>query len=239
MVELTIDQAIITITNPNNLIAVIYMLTMLAVWWSARFWQTPEFVGRRARFFSPKWTILFQKKFRSKLLDDITSAVWFWGFTITIFLMWGISLFQGGVAWRIGVFVLATVTTSLLIQILFPVIVPMRYPDFNKPTKNFEPIRLITHKNTDIVNGLLYNGLPSNHFGMMLTGAFICFYVYNYDPWYVWIVIAIIFLFIAFIFAFSVIYLGEHYPHDLLASLIVYPIGLVVYNEISIIIFPF
>ena len=212
---------------------------MLAVWWSARFWQTSEFVEKRARFFNPKWTILFQKKFRSSFLDKFTSGVWFWGFTFTIFFMWFIILFQGEKAWRIGVFVLATVTTSLSIQIFFPVIVPIRYSDFNKPMDNFEPIRLNKYKTSDLVNGLLYNGLPSNHFGMMLTGVSICLYINSYDPWDIYIVCALIFLIIAIIFAFSVIYLGEHYPQDMLASIIVYPLGLIVFNELTTIIFPF
>ncbi|OLS20146.1 MAG: hypothetical protein HeimC3_41790 [Candidatus Heimdallarchaeota archaeon LC_3] len=52
-------MALETITNPYNIIVMVYMLIILTVWWSARIWQTPELVQNRARFFSPKWTILF------------------------------------------------------------------------------------------------------------------------------------------------------------------------------------
>jgi membrane-associated phospholipid phosphatase len=92
---------------------------------------------------------------------------------------------------------------------------------------------------SDIVNGLLYNGVPSNHFGMMLVGAFICLQINWYDPWPGWWLGALMFALIASVFAFSVIYLGEHYPLDMVASAIVYPIGITVFNIILEAIIPF
>ncbi|OLS20145.1 MAG: hypothetical protein HeimC3_41780 [Candidatus Heimdallarchaeota archaeon LC_3] len=139
-------------------------------------------------------------------MNKITSGMWFWGFMIAIFFLWLISLFQGDRTWRTGVTLLSTVTTSMIIQILFPIIVPIRFSNFNKTMEELIPIRLEKYKPSDYVNGLLYNGMPSNHFGMILVLGWIGIYIYSYDPLVIWLIISIFGMFLPLIFAFSVIY---------------------------------
>lgn len=235
----TLDQAVSAFTSLPNMITLAYMVLMLAFWFSARYWQTPERIEKRIRFFSPKPTQYLQAKFSHPFLDWFTSYFWFWVFGTAIFLLWFICLFLGGEAWRYGVPVCLTVTTSLLIQVNYPVVVPIRYGDFGKEV----PVRLVrfdVNEQTDKINGLLYNGLPSNHIGMVLTGVWMCLSIYftTEDKWLGWLVIAIIFFVFALIFAFSVIYLGEHYWQDLVAAAIVYLVVLSVLKGLIDFMFP-
>ena len=116
-------------------------------------------------------------------------------------------------------------------------VVPIRYGDFGKEN----PVKLIrmgVMKNSDKINGLLYNGLPSNHLGMVVTGAWLSLVIYSTDPWTGWIVIAAIFVMSAIFFMFTVLYLGEHYYHDLIAAIIVYLTVLTVTKFFIDIVFP-
>lgn len=221
MPEFTLAKGVSAFTTPINIVTLVYMVLMLSFWYSARFWQTPEKINKRVRFYSPKITQVLQKKFEHPFINWFTSVFWFWIFGTSIFLMWFICMFQGENAWRYGVPVVTAVSTSLFIQIAYPVVVPIRYGDFGKEV----PVKLIRFEvmeNSDKVNGLLYNGLPSNHLGMVVTGIWLSLVVYNTDQWTGWIVIAVIFVFMALIFCFAVLYLGEHYWQDLVAAVIVY-----------------
>lgn len=206
---------------PFNVFLLLLMILMLIFWLSANKWQTPDRVRRRAIFMNPKPTQFLQKHFRSRVLDFITIQVWFWVFAITIAIEIFICGLQGKEAWRYGIMVLASWGTSMTIQFLFPVIVPIRWNDFNRELP-VVPIRLLKFKQSDNVNGLLYNGLPSNHFGMMLAGALLCFFFSLNDPWLGWYALLLFFLTLAAFFCVSVIYLGEHYIWDLVASIFVY-----------------
>jgi len=219
-------------STPFNVFLLTLMFVMLIFWWSANKWQTPDRVRRRAIFFSPKPTQILQKHLREnhptleRYLDFVTIQVWLWVFAITVVIEVYICGLQGDDAWRYGVAVLSSWATSMAIQFIFPVIVPNRWDKFERELPVI-PIRLIKFPQSDNVNGLLYNGLPSNHFGMMLAGAMLClFFSFNdqfYGPgfwgWYVGI---LLFLALAAFFCFSVIYLGEHYLIDLVASVVVY-----------------
>ena len=141
--------------------------------------------------------------------------------------MWIICLYQGGEAWRIGIPVVTAVSASLFIQLTFPVVVPIRYGDFGREV----PVRLIRMElmeSTDKVNGLLYNGLPSNHLGMIITGVWICLTIYSTDNWFGWVIIALVLGFFALLFMFTVLYLGEHYWQDLVAAIVVYSVVLII-----------
>lgn len=212
---------------PFNIFLLILMFVMLIFWWSANKWQTPDRVRRRAIFFSPQPTQFLQKRLRSnpiitKILDFVTIQVWFWVFGVSIVIEWYICALQGKDAWRFGCAVLLAWGTSMTIQFLFPVIVPIRWDKFGRDLQ-VVPIRLLKFPQSDNVNGLLYNGLPSNHLGMMLAGAILSLFSVLKYPWWGWYGILFFFLGIAAFFCFSVIYLGEHYFQDLIASFLVYP----------------
>ena len=211
---------------PFNVILLLLMIAMLIFWLSANKWQTPDRVRRRAIFMNPKLTQILQKHLRSKkylgsFLDFITIQIWFWVFAITVAIEIYICGLQGKNAWRYGVMVLSAWATSMTIQFLYPVVVPIRWDAFDRELP-VVPIRLLKFKQSDNVNGLLYNGLPSNHFGMMLSGALLCLFFYLNDPWSGWYALMLFFLSLAAFFCFSVLYLGEHYIWDLIASFFVY-----------------
>lgn len=227
MPDFTIYKAVQTLTNPIDLLILFYMLVLLFFWQSAKIWQTKSRIEKRAIFFSPKYTIVLQKMFRSNFLDKFTSFVWYAVLVLSVYLISFICLFQGNNLIRIGLSVLFALNISFLIQLMFPVIVPVRYHDFGISIEGFEPIRKTSMKNSDRVNGLLYNGLPSNHVGLVVAGAWLCWNINTYDPWYGWIVFFLMFIVLIFLFSFSVIYLGEHYIQDIIAALIIFPIVLI------------
>ncbi len=235
----TLEQATSAFTSPTNLAALAYMMILIFFWYSARYWQTPEKINARVKFFNPSLTKKLQDRFRSPFLDWFTSVFWFWIFGVSIFLMWFICMFQGPAAYLYGIPIITAVTTSMMIQIAYPVVVPIRYADFGKEL----PVTLIRMDtmgaNTDKVNGLLYNGLPSNHLGMVITGLWLCVTIYGIDPWKGWLVIALAFIIFAIIFMFSVLYLGEHYWQDLIAAIVVYLVVLIVVYNIVKFFFPY
>ena len=228
MTEFTFAKIVETVTDPANLIVVIYMLIVTVFWLSARSLQKPDVIRKRVIFFSPKYTILLQKKFRSKYMDFLTSYTWFFVFIFAIFSLFFISLFLGNNLWRVGFAAVFTLNISLVIQLAYPVVVPVRYPDFGIEPKGFEIIRLNVSESSDVFNGFLYNGLPSNHLGLVITGMWLSWVSYTISPWTGWLVIMLVFFLLALVFAFSVIYLGEHYPQDLIAAAIVYLGGLTI-----------
>ena len=228
--------------TPLNVFLLFLTIGMLLFWWSAHWWQTPDRVKKRAVFFSPKPTQYLQAKLRinpdstfTKVLDFITIQVWLWVFTITVVIEVYICGLQGDQAWRYGLPVILSWGTSMTIQFIYPVIVPNRWDMFDRelPVK---PLRLEQFKKSDTVNGLLYNGLPSNHLGMMLAGAVLCFFISQTNSsWWVWSLGIIFFILLGIFFSFSVIYLGEHYIWDLIASIAVYiPIMVVVFAILNI-----
>ena len=227
--------------TPFNVFLLLLTIGMLLFWWSAHWWQTPERVKKRARFFSPKATVLLQS-FRSddgpltRAVDFVTQQVWLWVFTITVILEVYMCGLQGDQAWRYGIPVILSWGTSMTIQFLYPVIVPIRWSDFDRKLP-VVPIRLEQFKQSDVTNGLLYNGLPSNHLGMMLAGVILSLFISESDPWHGWIWIMLFFLVLALFFCVSVIYLGEHYIWDLFASIVVYvPIMFITFNIANILV---
>ena len=218
----TVSFAMSAFTSPMNLATLVYMIFIIIFWYSARYWQTPEKIRQRVRFFNPRVTQVLQAKFRSPLLDKFMSFFWFWIFGTSVFLMWFICMFQGAGAYIYGIPVVTATSTSLFIQVIYPVVVPIRYEDFGKPL----PVTIIRFEamgaNTDKINGLLYNGLPSNHLGMVVTGLWLSLSINAVDPWTGWIVFAVAFLILGLIFMFAVLYLGEHYWQDLVAAIVVY-----------------
>ncbi|MFX1546885.1 MAG: phosphatase PAP2 family protein, partial [Promethearchaeota archaeon] len=212
--------------EPFNVFLLLLMIAMLIFWLSANKWQTPDRVRKRAIFMNPKPTQFLQKHLRSneliaKILDFVTIQVWFWVFAITVVIEVFICGLQGENAWRYGIMTLTAWGTSMSIQFIFPVVVPIRWNEFNRELPVI-PIRLLKFKQSDNVNGLLYNGLPSNHFGMMLAGGLLCLFFSFDNPWGGWYLGIFFFLTLAVFFCFSVIYLGEHYIWDLVASIFVY-----------------
>ena len=224
----TLNQAVSAFTSSTNIATLGYMLVLIFFWYSARYWQTPEKIRQRVKFFNPSITKILQDKFRSPFLDWFTSVFWFWIFGTSIFLMWFICMFQGPEAFRYGIPIVTAVSASMFIQLFYPVVVPIRYGDFGKEL----PVKVIRLETmgayTDKINGLLYNGLPSNHLGMVVTGLWLCLMVYSHDPWTGWLIFAVAFIILGLIFMFAVLYLGEHYWQDLVAAIVVYLVVLTV-----------
>jgi hypothetical protein len=219
-------------STPFNVFLLALMFGMLLFWWSAHLWQTPERVRQRALFFSPKPTQFLQQHLRENrptlggILDFICMHIWLWVFALTIVLEVYICGLQGKEAWRYGVITLLAWGTSMTIQFLYPVIVPNRWDQFGKELP-VVPIRLIKFPQSDNVNGLLYNGLPSNHFGMMIAGALLSLFFYGEDRFYGpgfsgWLILGGFFILLGVSFIFATIYLGEHYLIDFVASIFVY-----------------
>ncbi len=212
--------------TPLNVFLLLVTIGMLILWYSARWWQTPDKVHKRAKFFSPKPTQYLQTKLRTKekmtkILDFLTMQLWLWAFTITVIIEVYICGLQGDQAWRYGLPVILSWGTSMTIQFLYPVIVPNRWDAFGRDLPII-PLRLEQFKQSDNVNGLLYNGLPSNHLGLMMAGAILCYFIGLTSSWWVWTAGIVFFLVLGTFFCFSVIYLGEHYIWDLVASIVVY-----------------
>ncbi|MFW9928325.1 MAG: phosphatase PAP2 family protein, partial [Candidatus Thorarchaeota archaeon] len=226
MPEFTLSKMIETVTDPTNLIVIIYMLIVTVFWLSARALQKPEVIKQRAVFLSPNHTIWLQNKFRSKYMDIFTSYIWFLVFIFAIFSLYFFCLFQGKNMWKIGFPAVLALNSALFVQLIYPVVVPVRYPDFNKELEGFEIIRLNLSKSSDTFNGFLYNGFPSNHLGLVITAIWLCWVSNSLDPWIGWEVIIIVFIIVAIIFSFSVLYLGEHYLYDLLGACLIYGIML-------------
>lgn len=235
----TLQRAESAFTSPSNLSALGYMILLIFFWYSARYWQTPDKIRNRVKFFSPRVTQVLQQKFRNPFLDWFTSVFWFWIFGTSIFLMWFICMFQGPGAYIYGVPVITAVSVSMFIQVLYPVVVPIRYGDFGKEV----PVTIIRFeamgKDSDKVNGLLYNGLPSNHLGMVVTGLWLTLIINQRDPWTGWLVFAGVFVILGLIFMFAVLYLGEHYWQDLVAAIIVYSVVLTITYLIVKALFPY
>lgn len=219
-------------STPFNVFLLLMMFGMLLFWWSAQFWQTPERVRQRTHFFSPKPTQFLQKHLRENhtslggILDFVSMHIWLWVFALTVVLEIYICGLQGKEAWRYGIITMLAWGTSMTIQFIYPVIVPNRWDQFERELPVI-PIRLIKFPQSDKVNGLLYNGLPSNHFGMMLAGALLSLFFYGEDRFYGpgfsgWLILSGFFLFLGMIFIFATIYLGEHYLVDFVASVFVY-----------------
>ena len=223
--------------TPFNVFLLFLTIGMLIFWWSAHWWQTPERVRKRAIFFSPKPTQYLQRVLRknpdslfTRVLDFTTIQIWLWVFTITVIIQVYICGLQGDQAWRYGLPVILSWGTSMTIQFIYPVIVPNRWDQFPPRELPVKALRLEQFKQSDSVNGLLYNGLPSNHLGMMLAGAILSYYISLSSSWWVWQALVVFFILLALFFSFSVIYLGEHYIWDLLASIVVYlPIMVIVF----------
>ncbi|MHA2108724.1 MAG: phosphatase PAP2 family protein [Candidatus Hodarchaeales archaeon] len=212
--------------TPLNVFLLLVTIGMLILWYSAHWWQTPDKVHKRAKFFSPRPTQILQEKLRTnatvtKILDFSTMQLWLWAFTMTVVIEVYICGLQGDQAWRYGLPVILSWATSMTIQFLYPVIVPNRWNDFGRELPII-PLRLEQFKSSDNVNGLLYNGLPSNHLGLMLAGAILCYFISLSSPWWVWTAGIVFFILLGIFFCFSVIYLGEHYIWDLIASIVVY-----------------
>jgi membrane-associated phospholipid phosphatase len=229
--------------TPFNVFLLLLTIGMLLFWWSAHWWQTPERVRKKAIFFSPKPTQYLQRVLRknptslfTRILDFATIQIWLWVFTITVVLEVYMCGLQGNQAWRYGLPVILSWGTSMTIQFIYPVIVPNRWDEFPPRKLEIQALRLEQFKQSDNVNGLLYNGLPSNHLGMMLAGAVLSYFISLSSSWWLWQALIVFFILLGAFFSFSVIYLGEHYIWDLLASFVVYvPIMISVFTLTNII----
>ncbi|MHA2139708.1 MAG: hypothetical protein ACW98G_17625, partial [Candidatus Hodarchaeales archaeon] len=118
--------------TPLNVFLLLVTIGMLILWYSAHWWQTPDKVHKRAKFFSPRPTQILQEKLRTnatvtKILDFSTMQLWLWAFTITVVIEVYICGLQGDQAWRYGLPVILSWATSMTIQFLYPVIVPNRW----------------------------------------------------------------------------------------------------------------
>ena len=224
--ELTLIQETVkqTFSERKNLLAILLVLLDLTVWYGNRFLPKPP--RDRIILLDPTPTRILQNIFSHPLLDYLTSYIWAFGYAIVITTLVVTVVARGRHAWRIGIPVALAWAINLAIQLMFPVIVPIRMEAYGLDP-GIRNIPKETLRWTDNINGMLWAGLPSAHIGVACA-AFISSYVgsketdlENKTPYFIGMIVAIFFI---LAFSFSVIYLGEHYIEDILASLILWPI---------------
>ena len=144
------------------------------------------------------------------IFDWIVSLLYVFAFTFVLVSLILTVITTGREAWRYGLALLACSLVQLSLQVLFPVLVPIR------SNKDIRPIRKEIWPWSEKLIGVKYGGIPSGHFGYSIFGVLLtrrlhyrmmnAFYVFN-----------------TLIFPPIVLYLGEHYIIDLVVSLILFP----------------
>ncbi len=220
LIQDTIKQ---TFSERKNLLAILLVLIDVTVWYGNRFLPKPP--RERIILFDATPTRTLQHLFSNPLLDYLTSYIWAFGYGIVITTLIVMVIARGRQAWRVGIPIAMAWAINLLIQLMFPVIVPIRMEAYG-----LDPgIRNIPKETlhwTDNINGMLWAGLPSAHVGVACA-AFIASYIGYHQtnlekksPYLIGMALTIFFI---LAFSFSVIYLGEHYIEDIIASLILWP----------------
>ncbi|MFX0210613.1 MAG: phosphatase PAP2 family protein [Candidatus Hodarchaeota archaeon] len=144
------------------------------------------------------------------IFDWVVSLLYIFGFLFVMVFLILTMITTGREAWRYGLALLACWIVQISLQILFPVLVPIRV------NKNIRPIRKEIWPWSEKMMGLKYGGIPSGHFGYPIFGVLMTRQI-QYRK------MNAIYVFYTLIIPLIVIYLGEHYIVDLVASLILFP----------------
>ncbi len=226
-IELVYETMRQTFRERKNLLTILLVLADLVFWYGNRFLPKPP--KEKIILLDPTPTRILQDLFSHPLLDYLASYIWAFGYVIVITTVIISVSARGQNAWRIGVPIALAWAINLTIQVLFPVIVPIRMEAYG-----LDPgIRNIPKETlhwTDNINGMLWAGLPSAHIGVASAAFLVCYFGYketkleNKAPYLMGMLVATFFI---LAFSFSVIYLGEHYIEDIIASLILWPLVII------------
>lgn len=145
------------------------------------------------------------------IIDWITSLLYVFAFTFVLASLLLTMITTGREAWRYGLAWLACGLVQFSLQILFPVLVPIR------SSKDIRPIRKEIWPSSEKLVGMKYGGIPSGHFGYSIFGILLTRRI-NYRR------MNILYMLNTIIFPLIVLYLGEHYIVDLVVSMILFPI---------------
>ncbi|MFQ6125781.1 MAG: phosphatase PAP2 family protein [Candidatus Heimdallarchaeota archaeon] len=144
------------------------------------------------------------------IIDWVASLLYVFAFTFVLASLLLVMITTGREAWRYGLAWLVCGLAQFSLQIMFPVLVPIR------SSKDIRPIRKEIWPSSEKLVGIKYGGIPSGHFGYSIFGILLTKRI-NYRR------MNIIYILNTLIFPPIVLYLGEHYIVDLIASLILFP----------------
>ncbi|MFX0197056.1 MAG: phosphatase PAP2 family protein [Candidatus Hodarchaeota archaeon] len=145
------------------------------------------------------------------IIDWIAALLYVFAFTFVLASLLLVMITTGREAWRYGLAWLACGLVQFSLQILFPVLVPIR------SSKDIRPIRKEIWPSSEKLVGIKYGGIPSGHFGYSIFGILLTKRI-NYRR------MNFLYILNTLIFPPIVLYLGEHYIVDLVASLIFFPV---------------
>ncbi len=209
------------LSEKKNLMTILLVVLDLFIWYINRFFPKPS--ERDAIFLNPTPTLWLQRHFSNIFVDYFTSIYWSFGYAFLISLLILVTLSRGKEAWKIGLPIALVWGLNIIIQLLFPIVVPIRWRDYNKTI----PIRYVRFEVlgwTDKANGILYAGLPSGHIGVASAGLMTVLLSMRSTRYkkrlkfLLWLYVITI-----PIYSFCVLYLGEHFVEDIIASLILWP----------------
>ena len=144
------------------------------------------------------------------IFDWVVSLLYVFGFLFVMAVLIITMITTGREAWRYGLALLACWIVQISLQMLFPVLVPIRV------NKDIRPIRKEIWPWSEKMMGLKYGGIPSGHFGYSIFGVLLTKRI-QYRR------MNAIYVFYTLIVPLLVLYLGEHYIVDLVVSLILFP----------------
>lgn len=145
------------------------------------------------------------------IIDWVVSLLYVFAFTFVLASLLLTMITTGREAWRYGLAWLACGLAQFLLQVMFPVLVPIR------SSKDIRPIRKEIWPWSEKLVGIKYGGIPSGHFGYSLFGILLTRRI-SYRR------MNILYILNTLIFPPIVLYLGEHYIVDLVVSAILFPV---------------
>ncbi len=144
------------------------------------------------------------------IFDWIVSLLYVFAFTFVLVTLVLTIITTGREAWRYGIALLACSFLQISLQVLVPVLVPIRW------NIDIRPIRKEIWPWSEKLIGIKFGGIPSGHFGYSIFGVLLAKQI-KYRRMFVFYLIN------SLLFPPIVLYLGEHYVVDLVASLILFP----------------
>jgi hypothetical protein len=202
-----ISIQLITLRNVTVL-SLIFLWTALYFSYQFNFEETPHY------YYGPLFTVapnLLLQQFRFAALDYFCSYFYVYGMALLYLFFWGIAFASERTMWKLALGFLACWIAQGTLQLTLGAASPVRMPGNGVDFIRYEVFPL-----SENMIGIKFGAIPSGHIGapviLFLTGWL------RKIKWAQWMALG---FFIAF--WFTVIYLGEHYIIDGIASLIIYP----------------
>jgi len=173
------------------------------------FTETPRYYG------GPLFTIapnLFLQQFRFGALDVFCSYFYVYGMALLYMFFWGMAFASERKMWKLALGFLACWIAQGTLQLAIGAASPIRIPGNGVDFIRYEVFPL-----SENMMGIKYGAVPSGHIGAPII-LFLAGRLRNIK-WAQWLAVCFFLL-----FGFTVLYLGEHYIIDGVASAIIYPI---------------